>query len=357
MRRSFPHIAISQYGCDLGAGRTGIYSLLAKGSLTPRLFARTKIHVQLSADMLFNPMQYPAAWPNRCPFILFRFGFWDLRFPSKEQPVVKGNSRTYLPVVCHRGLCRRAGGNVAPCSVKMPCDVPAAFVLILHLDPTHDSMDGRSACGAHAAEGGAGRRGSDTETRMSACHPARCLSSPSLTGPSICPNRKAARACGLPFDVLLRSGGEGCRRVITPASFCRGPVPTGPWASPTSRAAGGLVLAQDPNEAGYSGMPDSAIATGLVSDVLGTSQMVGAIRTFATAAVDGAVPTDGPRDQPEASPRVPRRAMMTCCRSSDVMPNRDLNALQARDARASHRAAQWLWLAWGPMMSGATLIC
>ncbi|KPQ16819.1 MAG: chemotaxis signal relay system bifunctional protein-glutamate methylesterase / methyltransferase Che [Rhodobacteraceae bacterium HLUCCO18] len=232
--------------------------------------------------------------------ILFRFGFWDLRFPSKEQPVVKGNSRTYLPVVA---IGASAGGLEACRALlrEMPCDVPAAFVLILHLDPTHDSMM-VDLLAAHtqlkvvqAAEGQTLKPGC-----LHVIPPGVFLTVADRTIHLSEP--EGGKGVRLPFDVLLRSVAKDAAA----SSACivlSGTGTDGTLGIADIRAAGGLVLAQDPNEAGYSGMPDSAIATGLVSDVLGTSQMVGAIRTFATAAVDGAVPTDDPATSPKPAAR------------------------------------------------------
>lgn len=45
-------------------------------------------------------------------------------------------------------------------------------------------------------------------------------------------------------------------------------------------AADGLVIAQEPTEAGYSGMPDSAIQTGFVAQTLRMDQMVAALGRF-----------------------------------------------------------------------------
>jgi two-component system CheB/CheR fusion protein len=47
-------------------------------------------------------------------------------------------------------------------------------------------------------------------------------------------------------------------------------------------AAGGLVIAQEPREAKYAGMPDSAIATGAVSRILVIADMPKAITSFST---------------------------------------------------------------------------
>jgi two-component system CheB/CheR fusion protein len=64
---------------------------------------------------------------------------------------------------------------------------------------------------------------------------------------------------------------------------------------------GGLVIAQDPDEAGYDGMPRSAITTGAVDLVLPVAKIPEALvkydrRMALTGAHDGSVPQDGAQD-------------------------------------------------------------
>src|SRR5215472_2528216 len=47
------------------------------------------------------------------------------------------------------------------------------------------------------------------------------------------------------------------------------------------KARGGLIIVQDPNEAEYDGMPQSAIATGLVDRILPIADIPGALHRFA----------------------------------------------------------------------------
>lgn len=58
------------------------------------------------------------------------------------------------------------------------------------------------------------------------------------------------------------------------------------------KANGGLVLVQDPNEAEYDGMPQSAIATGLIDLVLPINEMVAAILDYTRLASQVQLPVD-----------------------------------------------------------------
>ena len=73
------------------------------------------------------------------------------------------------------------------------------------------------------------------------------------------PARHGAR---LPFDFLLHSLGRGSAARAPSAWCCREPAPTAALGCRRSRRQGGLVIAQEPEEAGYDGMPRSAIMTG-----------------------------------------------------------------------------------------------
>ncbi|HWF08532.1 MAG TPA: CheR family methyltransferase, partial [Bryobacteraceae bacterium] len=59
------------------------------------------------------------------------------------------------------------------------------------------------------------------------------------------------------------------------------------------KAKGGLVLVQDPNEAEYDGMPQSAIATGLVDKVLNLDEMVNTILRYDRTQPRVVTPSDG----------------------------------------------------------------
>ncbi|MGM0585105.1 MAG: chemotaxis protein CheB [Pseudomonadota bacterium] len=177
---------------------------------------------------------------------------------------------------------------------NMPGDMPAAFILILHLDPTHDSMMVDLLAGhtglevVQASDGMALRPGClyviPPGVFLTVAQRVLHLSEPD-----------GGKAVRLPFDVLLRS----LARDAGASSACivlSGTGMDGSSGIAEIHAAGGLVVAQDPEEAGYPGMPESAIGTGFVEQVLGAGDMVPALERFLGAAPTALAPTsDGPK--------------------------------------------------------------
>ena len=227
---------------------------------------------------------------------MFRSAFRTWRLSLKELPVSKGQSSTHLPVVA---IGASAGGLEACRALlgHMPDDLPAAVVLILHLDPTHDSMmvdllGRRSGLKVvQAADGMALRAGV-----LHVIPPGVFLTiSKRVIHLSEPEDGKAVR---LPFDVLLRS----LAKDTGASSACivlSGTGSDGTLGIADIHAAGGLVIAQEPKEAGYPGMPESAMATGLVSRVLSTDQMVPEIEKFVSDATVFAKPDDDAATAPD----------------------------------------------------------
>ena len=182
-----------------------------------------------------------------------------------------------------------------------------AFILVQHLDPTHKSLlvdllaehtalavtqavDGMQVEREHLyvippasylSVGAGALRLSPPETRDGAPHGAR-----------------------LPFDALLHSmaGEYGPRAACVVLS---GTGADGAAGMQAVKAAGGLVLVQDPAEAGYDGMPRSAIATGLVDAILPTARIPAALASHAQAG-DGQA--EGPAPAGVPPPAVPSGA-------------------------------------------------
>lgn len=157
----------------------------------------------------------------------------------------------------------------------LPAETPAAFVLILHLDPSHDSMmvdllaRATGLTVVQAADGMALRSG-----HVHVIPPGAFLTVARnqlrLTVP------EGGKGVRMPFDVLLRSLARdaGTRSACIVLS---GTGTDGSLGLAAIHAAGGLVIAQDPHEAGYPGMPESAIASGLVHRILTTDKMPSAL--------------------------------------------------------------------------------
>lgn len=178
-----------------------------------------------------------------------------------------------------------SAGGLEACSALLkvlPGDMQSALVLILHLDPSHDSMmvalltRDTALRVVLAADGMPLQPG-----HLYVIPPGVFLTvaqgvmhtSPPSSGKSV----------RMPFDVLLRSLAKDA-----PASLAcivlSGTGTDGSGGLRAIRGAGGLILAQDPAEATYSGMPDSAIATGLVDHVLRIADMPPVLEKLTTDA-------------------------------------------------------------------------
>ena len=153
----------------------------------------------------------------------------------------------------------------------LPADTGMAFILVQHLDPTHESMmvdlladhttmavrqvtDGMPIAPDHVYVIPPG-------TYLSIGDYALHLSRP--------PARHGTR---LPFDFLLQSLAENCAaRAI--AVILSGTGADGSVGLKAIKEHGGLVVAQDPGEASFGGMPQSAIMTGGVDLVLPVAEI------------------------------------------------------------------------------------
>jgi two-component system, chemotaxis family, CheB/CheR fusion protein len=153
----------------------------------------------------------------------------------------------------------------------LPADSGMAFVLVQHLDPTHQSMMVELLARhtpmtvRHAGDGMRLERGCvyviPPGVYLSIRDGALHLSKPR--------ERHGAR---MPLDFLLRSLSEelGERAICVILS---GTGADGSLGLKAVKGKGGLVIAQDPSEAGYDGMPRNAIMTGAVDLVLPVAQI------------------------------------------------------------------------------------
>ena len=170
-----------------------------------------------------------------------------------------------FPVI---GIGASAGGLEACRNLLagLPSDSRVALILVQHLDPTHESLmvdllaSHTSLAVVQAADGMAIEAGHlyviPPGTYLSTRHGALHLSEPLA--------RHGAR---LAFDFLLHSLATefGARAV---AVVLTGTGADGSIGLRVVKENGGLVIAQEPTEAAYDGMPRSAIATGAVDMVL-----------------------------------------------------------------------------------------
>jgi two-component system, chemotaxis family, CheB/CheR fusion protein len=150
-------------------------------------------------------------------------------------------------------------------------DSGMAFILIQHLDPTHQSMmvdllAGHTPMTVQQAEDGMPLE----REHIYVIPPGSYLS---ISGGTLRLSRPRERhGARMPFDFFLRSLAEevGERAICVILS---GTGADGSLGLKAVKEKGGLVIAQDPSDAGYDGMPRSAIATGAVDLVLPVVKM------------------------------------------------------------------------------------
>ena len=160
----------------------------------------------------------------------------------------------------------------------LPAESGMAFVLVQHLDPSHTSMmvELLSPCTAMPVlEAGEGTRLQPDHVYISP--PGRYLAI--RDGTVHLSRPPATKGVRMPIDFLLQSLAEelGERAVCLILS---GTGTDGSIGAKAIKEAGGLVIAQEPDEAEYDGMPRSAIETGAVDLVLRLAEVPGALATY-----------------------------------------------------------------------------
>lgn len=194
------------------------------------------------------------------------------RKPAAAKP------RVNLTVV---GIGASAGGLEAFRTLlsALPAKSGAAFVLVQHLDPTHVSMMVELLSPHLAMPIAEAADGAILEPdHIYVIPPGKFLAVRAgairLSNP---PSRPALR---MPFDFLLHSLADelGEHAVCVVLS---GTASDGAIGAAAVKAAGGLVIAQDPEEAEYDGMPRSAIAAGAVDLVLSLAEIPRALARYA----------------------------------------------------------------------------
>jgi two-component system, chemotaxis family, CheB/CheR fusion protein len=185
--------------------------------------------------------------------------------PGRPVRALERTNPLYFPVV---GLGASAGGLDAFKRLleALPAKSGMAFILIQHLAPSHESLmvellTGHTSMKIVQATDAMPIEpdhvyvippGAYLAIRDGALH----LSKPS--------ERHGAR---MPFDFFLRSLAEECgERAV--CAILSGTGADGSLGLKSIKERGGLVIAQDPDEAAFDGMPRSAIRTGAVDLVL-----------------------------------------------------------------------------------------
>jgi two-component system CheB/CheR fusion protein len=182
-----------------------------------------------------------------------------------------------FPVV---GIGASAGGLDACRKLVdgLPAKTGMAFILVQHLDPTHESMMVGLLAGHTAMTVRQAVDGMPIEREhLYVIPPGTYLSVGS--GALHLSQPQARHGARLPFDFLLHSMAEA----YGPRAICvilSGTGADGRLGLKSVKEKSGLVIAQDPDEAGYDGMPRSAITTGAVDLVLPLAKIPGALATY-----------------------------------------------------------------------------
>jgi two-component system CheB/CheR fusion protein len=212
-------------------------------------------------------------------------------FATAAEELDEGGS---LPIVV--GVGASAGGLEALTELlsHLPGDTGLAFVLIQHLDPTHESHLTEllsKACKMPVSEVKGGTR---TEANHVYVIPPKCnlgISNGILETP---PRPESGR--NMPVDAFLRAlaADRGSKAL---GVILSGTASDGTLGLQAIKAVGGITFAQDVRTAKYDGMPGSAIAAGVVDFILPPA---GIARQLAAFARDARVPADS-RKAPDHS--------------------------------------------------------
>ena len=151
-----------------------------------------------------------------------------------------------------------------------------AFVIVQHLDPSHNSMMADLLAGHTSMPVLLAADGMKIERERVYVIPPGVYLSVDEKGSLRLSKPQARHGARLPFDFLLNSMARehGARSVCVVLS---GTGADGSLGLKAVKESGGLVIAQDIAEADYDGMPRSAIASGAVDLVLRTAKIAEAL--------------------------------------------------------------------------------
>src|SRR5271155_231153 len=151
-----------------------------------------------------------------------------------------------------------------------------AFIIVQHLDPSHDSMMVDLLAGHTSMPVLLATDGMKIERERVYVIPPGVYLSADEKGALRLSKPQARHGARLPFDFLLNSLARehGARTVCVVLS---GTGADGSLGLKAVKESGGLVVAQEVSEADYDGMPRSAVATGAVDLVLNTAKIAEAL--------------------------------------------------------------------------------
>ena len=159
-----------------------------------------------------------------------------------------------------------------------PSDTGMAFILVQHLDPAHDSMIVELLSGHTNMPIRQAAEGMRVEKNCIYVIPPGAFLSV-VDGLFLVSASTGGHGARLPFDFLLRSLAKqiGERSV---GVILSGTGADGSLGISEVKQCGGYIIAQDPADAAYDGMPLSAIATGLVDRTLPVAKVPEALIAY-----------------------------------------------------------------------------
>src|ERR1700690_3972110 len=186
--------------------------------------------------------------------------------PRWLQSPLSASSHADFPIVA---IGASAGGLEACRKLldALPADNGMAFILVQHLDPSHDSMMVDLLAGNTAMPVLQASDGMAIERERVYVIPPGVYLSVDDKGALRLSRPQARHGMRLPFDFLLNSLARECG-ARTVCVVLSGTGADGSLGLRAVKAKGGLVIAQEVGEGAYDGMPQSAIATGEVDLVL-----------------------------------------------------------------------------------------
>ncbi len=197
--------------------------------------------------------------------------------PDKRPKPVKalrGTTGSDFPIVA---IGASAGGLDACTRLisALPAHTGMGFILVQHLDPNHESMMAELLAG-HTAMAVQQARNGDTiaPEHIYIIPPGSYLA---VAGGSLHLSTPGARhGARLPYDFLLNSLAEDCAE-RTIGVILSGTGADGSLGLKALHEAGGFTIAQQPDEAEYDGMPQSAIAAGAIDLILPVAEIAAAL--------------------------------------------------------------------------------
>lgn len=211
---------------------------------------------------------------------------------------------TKFPIV---GIGASAGGLEAMTQLlkSLPADTGMAFVLVQHLDPTHESALSLLLARATAMEVMEARDNAPLEPNQLYVIPPNKNMGISARRLKLFPRRGNGRQEHLPIDLFFQSlaeqeGGNAVGIVLS------GSGADGTQGLLAIKAAGGITFAQEEKTAKYPAMPGNAIVAGCVDFVLSPEKMARELKR-----IGGHLPAALPEEKVEDEPVTQEKAFDT----------------------------------------------